>query len=83
MHDLMDVDENCAGGGVIIICAFEANGFNMGIDHGPLTCPIAAHFVATVDVAAFHAVGPSDVGLHGGENAFHVASVKAFVKAGQ
>src|SRR3982074_113473 len=59
--------------------AGERDWLNVRIDHRPLTCPVAAHFVASVDMTAFHAIGPNDLLVHGGEHRLHATSVEAVV----
>src|SRR5258706_11054103 len=49
------------------------------IDHGPLTDPVAAHFVASPDMAAFHAICPNDILVHSCKYRFHITSVEAVV----
>src|SRR5438094_5951909 len=57
----------------------ERDRLNVRIDHRPLTCPVAAHFVASVDMTAFHAVCTNDILVHGCEHRFHVTSVEEVV----
>jgi len=42
-------------------------------------CPVAAHPVTSVDMAAFQAVCPNDILLHGCEYYLHVTSVEMVV----
>src|SRR6266567_6141684 len=49
------------------------------IDHGPLTGPVAAHFVASADMTAFHAICPNDILVHSCKYRFHITSVEAVV----
>src|SRR6266566_3222028 len=57
----------------------ERDRLDVRINHRPLTCPVAAHFVASVDMTAFHAVCPNDILVHGCEHRLHVTSVEAVV----
>src|ERR1700733_14302973 len=57
----------------------ESDRLDVRIDHRPLTCPVPAHFVASVDMAAFHAICPNDILVHRCEHRLHVASVEAVV----
>src|SRR5216684_4098694 len=50
-----------------------------GVGNCPLMCPVAAHFVASVDMTAFHAICPNDILVHGCEQRLHVTSVEAVV----
>jgi len=46
--------------------AMKADGLDMRADDRPLACPIVAHRLAAMDVAAIHAIGPGDIiGEHG------------------
>src|SRR6266567_2987568 len=73
-HDLVDFHNHFAFGAV-----GERDRLDVRIDHRPLTCPVAAHFVASVDMTAFHAVCPNDILVHGCEHRLHVTSVEAVV----
>src|SRR6266852_5842976 len=73
-HDLMDFDNHFPFGTV-----GERNRLDVRIDHRPLTCPVAAHFVASLDMAAFHAICPNDILVHGCKHRLHVTSVEAAV----
>src|SRR5712671_181825 len=57
----------------------ERDRLDVWIDHRPLTCPVAAHFVASVDMTAFHSICPNDLLVHGSEHRLHVTSVEAVV----
>src|SRR5207245_11784125 len=57
----------------------ERDRLDVRINHRPLTCPVAAHFVASVDMTAFHAVCPNDILVHGCYHRLHVTSVEAVV----
>jgi hypothetical protein len=57
----------------------EGDWLNVRIDHRPLTCPVAAHFVASVDMTAFHAICPNDILAHGCKHRLHVTSVEVVV----
>src|SRR6266404_6922185 len=59
--------------------AGERDWLDVRIDHRPLTCPVAAHFVASVDMTAFQAICPNDILVHGCEHRLHVTSVEAVV----
>ncbi len=48
----------------------------MRIDGRPLTFPIAAHLITSVDVATFHSICPNDIGMHGRESALDLAAVE-------
>ena len=61
----------------------DLDGLNIGIDHRPLTLPIAAHLIASVDVATFHSICPNDVGVHGRENAFAVPAIEEGIDSSQ
>jgi len=73
-YHLVDFDDGLSFG------AFrEPDRLDVRIDHGPLAGPVAAHRVSSVLVATLHAIGPHDVPVHGGEDGFHIAGVKAVV----
>src|ERR1700720_3545718 len=57
----------------------ERDRLDMRIDHRPLMCPVAAHFVTSVYMTAFHAICPNDILVHGCEHGLHIASVEAVV----
>jgi len=46
------------------------------IDHRPLTLPIAAHLIVSLDVATFHSICPNEVGIDGRKNAFDVPAIE-------
>src|SRR5712671_2810755 len=48
--------------------AGERDRLDVRIDHRPLPCPVAAHFVASVDMTAFHSICPNDLLVYGGEH---------------
>jgi hypothetical protein len=54
----------------------EASGFDSWIDLAPLPYPVLADSFASVDPAAFHAIGPIDLGVQGAENGLNVSAVK-------
>lgn len=63
----------------IVSSPVEAHRFDVRTDHGPLAGPVLAHSLATVNVAAIHAVGPSDIiGKHG-QHAVDIPRVEAVV----
>ena len=43
----------------------------------PLTRPVPAHFVASPNMTAFHAICPHDIVVRGCEHRLHVTSVEA------
>src|SRR5579884_165621 len=49
---------------------------DMRINDCPLTLPIAAHLIASVDVTTFHSVCPSYIGVHGREDGLDVALIE-------
>src|ERR1043166_1184118 len=49
------------------------------IDLAPLPQPILADSFSTAYPAAFHAVRPIDVGVHGGQNGINVAAVECLI----
>src|SRR5882672_5686760 len=52
----------------------------MRVDHCPLPRPIAPNAVVSIDMSAFHAVGPHDVGVHGCQQSFHVTDIETVVE---
>jgi MarR family transcriptional regulator for hemolysin len=67
----------------VVSSPVEAHRFDVRTDHGPLAGPVLAHGLATVNVAAIHAVGPSDIiGKHG-QHAIDIPRVEAVVDAFQ
>jgi hypothetical protein len=70
-HHLMNFDNEFP-----LAVGADLGGFDMRIDHRPLTLPIAAHLIASVDVATLHSICPNDVGMHGRENAFDVPAIE-------
>src|SRR5579862_8810369 len=48
----------------------------MRIDNRPLALPIAAHPVASVDVASFHSIRPNDLGVDGREKALDLTAIE-------
>jgi hypothetical protein len=75
VHDLMHFDSDFP------LRSFgELERLDVRIDHCPLAYPVAAHSLATVDVAAFHAICPDDVLVHRGEECLHITSVEPVVK---
>lgn len=75
-HNLMNLDNNLSIG-----TTREGNRLHTWINHCPLAPPIAANFVAPMDMAAFHSVGPDYVWVHAAKNTLHIASVEPLVKA--
>lgn len=61
----------------------EAHRFDVRTDHGPLAGPIRAHGLATMNVAAIHAGGPSDIIGKRGQHAVNIPRVEAVVDAFQ
>ena len=51
----------------------------MRIDHAPLPRPVLANAFVSVNSAAFHAVGPFDIGSHRCQRAFDVAGIECGV----
>ena len=76
VNDLMDFDDNLA-----LRSLGECDRLDMRVDHGPLPGPIAADSIASVNVAAFHAVGPHHVFMQSGEDGLHVTRVESVVEA--
>jgi len=74
-HDLMHFDDDFP-----LESFGELERLDVRIDHRPLACPVAAHSLATVDVAAVHSIGPDDVLVHRGEERLRVASVEPVVE---
>ena len=70
----MDFDNHLPFGAV-----GERDRLDVRVDHRPLTCPVVANFVASVDMTAFHAICPNDILVHGCEDRLHVTSVEAVV----
>ena len=73
-NNLMDLDYNRASW-----IGMEAPGLNHRIDLFPLPLPILADGLLSVDPAAFHAVGPIDLGVHSGQNSIDVTVIKCCV----
>ena len=57
----------------------ERDRLDVRIDHLPLTYPVAAHFVTSVDMTAFHAICPNDILVHSCEHSLDITSVEAVV----
>jgi hypothetical protein len=51
-------------------------GDSIAPDLGPLTIPIVAHLIASLDVATFHSICPNEVGIDGRKNAFDVPAIE-------
>jgi hypothetical protein len=67
----------------VVSSPVEAHRFDVRTDHAPLAGPVLAHGLATVNVAAIHAVGPGDIiGKHG-QHAINIPRVEAVVDAFQ
>jgi len=73
-HHLMNFDND-----FLLAIGRDVDGLDMRIEDRSLTFPIAAHLVASVDVATFHSICPNDVGMHGGEDALDVAAIKEVI----
>jgi hypothetical protein len=54
----------------------EASGLDSRIDLAPLPDPVLADSFGSIDPAAFHAIGPIDLGVQGAENGLNVSAVK-------
>jgi MarR family transcriptional regulator, transcriptional regulator for hemolysin len=65
----------------VVSSPVEAYRFDVRADHGPLAGPVLAHGLATVNVAAIHAVGPSDIIGKRGQHAIDIPRVEAVVHA--
>ena len=74
VNDLMDFDRDFP-----LRSLGELKWLDVRIDHGPLACPVAAHSLASVDVAAFHSIGPDNLLVHRCEECLHIASVEPVV----
>ena len=59
----------------------EAHGLDVWTDDGPLACPVIPNGLASVNVAAVHFVGPSDVVGERGKDAVDVSRIEAFIHA--
>ena len=73
-HRLVDLDDELPVGAV-----GEADRLNARVDHRPLTRPVAAHSIPSMNVAAVHSICPGDVLVHGREHSLHVAGVEPVV----
>src|SRR5258707_14892442 len=58
----------------------ECHRLDMRIDHAPLPRPVSANSSMTVNCAAFHAIWPFHVGLHGGQGAVDIPGVERLVR---
>jgi hypothetical protein len=67
----MDLYYNCASW-----IGVEALRFDHRIDLSPLPQPVLADGLVSIDPAPFHAIGPIDLWMHGGENGLNVAAIK-------
>ena len=47
-----------------IFARLNRDGLDAGIKCSELTCPVGAHCISSMDVAAFHAVRPFDFRVH-------------------
>jgi hypothetical protein len=76
--DLMDVDHDspCIVGG-------ETEGFDMRVYLAPLTGPVVANGLATVNVSALHPVRPLNVVMHGSQGRIDVAGIERLVRAAE
>src|SRR3569832_1438392 len=61
--------------------AMKAYRLDTWTDHGPLPCPVRAHDLTAVNVAAIHPIGPCDIVGKCGQHAVDVPRVKAIVDA--
>src|SRR4051794_7225903 len=71
MHHLMNFDKDFP-----LAVGRDLDGLDMRIDDRPLTIPIAAHLITSVDVATFHSICPNDLGMHGREDPLDVAAIE-------
>ena len=76
MHDLVDVDSD-----FILTASRISDRLNVRIDHRPLTRPVAAHAIPSMNVAAFHSICPCDILAHGCKYRLHVTGVKPGINA--
>ena len=58
IHHLMSCDNYFA-----LTVGCDLDGLDIRIDDCPLTLPIAAHAIASVDVAPVHSIRPKDLGI--------------------
>ena len=70
----MDVDNNFSRG-----ASRESHRLDVWIDHRPLTCPVAAHAIPSMNVPTLHPIGPRDIRVHCRENALHGTSVEPVI----
>jgi hypothetical protein len=76
--DLMHLNHDCARW-----VGKETPGLDSRIDLAPLPKPVLANGFATVDPAAFHAVGPIDVRVHGRQHRVNVMAIERVVCANE
>ena len=62
--------------GAAALVGGEPSGFDMRIDQCPLAQPVGPDTIVTMHVAAFHPIGPYDVGVHRGQRRIDVAGVE-------
>lgn len=55
----------------------------MRVDHLPLVRPVVANAFVSVDMSAFHAVGPHNVSVQCRQYRFHVAGVEVVLEASE
>ena len=67
----------------VVSSPVEAHRFDVRTDHGPLAGPVLAHGLATMNVAAIHAVGPSDIIGKNGQHAIDIPRIEAVIDAFQ
>ncbi|MBB6221468.1 hypothetical protein GGE66_002441 [Rhizobium leguminosarum] len=60
---------------------FECDRLDMRADDSPLTSPVIAHGLTTMDMAALHAVGPGDIIRKDGKDRVNVSGVEAGINA--
>jgi hypothetical protein len=73
-HHLMNFDNDFP-----LAIGRDLDGLDMRIEDRPLTFPVAAHSVASADVATFHSICPNDVRMHGGQDVVDVAAIKEVI----
>ena len=78
VHHLMDFNN-----GAVWLAGLDPHRIDVGIEDGPLAGQVGADFIVSVDTAAFHAVGPIDVGLHAGQHGVDAARIEITVGTGK
>jgi hypothetical protein len=76
MHNLVHFDDDLSIG-----TDGESHRLDVRIDNRPLTRPVAAHAIPSMNVAAFHPVGPRDVFPHGRKHGFYIPGIKSGIYA--